>query len=275
MLFQGNFVCFNGCGVRVQCLPMEIAVPGSISVVGSNFFRFLSSHLFSNSVSATPAFELLFQHSLLLLSLIHLPLEFSCKLYKVNKWFLFCSGRLLTIIPFSVVTSLHLQRRREKSKKLNVAAKSIKRDSNLTFQREASNPSPTSEIVSDPELANRIREADLDFGLVGFDEDKLGLANGHHLLSTSPAPVKAPAEAPSKSKRRSSVMRTMNVRRSSRFFRRNNSDSDKITGSVFQDVNVEVKQKAVDSNSSSADAVGSSKSSLPKVLASVENIDAV
>ena len=143
------------------------------------------------------------------------------------------------------------------------------------FQREASNPSPTSEIVSDPELANRIREADLDFGLVGFDEDKLGLANGHHLLSTSPAPVKAPAEAPSKSKRRSSVMRTMNVRRSSRFFRRNNSDSDKITGSVFQDVNVEVKQKAVDSNSSSANAVGSSKSSLPKVLASVENIDAV
>ena len=155
------------------------------------------------------------------------------------------------------------------------------------FQSEASNPSLSSEVIADSELADRIREADLEFGLVGFDEDKLGLVDNrcHPQRSTSPVPDKAVAvtvtvtEAPAKAKRRSSVMRTMNVRRSSRFFRRQNSDSDQIIGSVFQEVSVEMKQKSAEnptspSRSSSASDVGiSSKRSLPKVLTSVENIE--
>jgi hypothetical protein len=88
-----------------------------------------------------------------------------------------------------------------------------------------------------------IYEADSIFGPIGF-EDAANQGSSENVPSPIPGKGSAAPDAvpvPKKGKRRTSVMKTLNVRRSSRFFRRQNSGSGEVIGSVFQQVSISSK----------------------------------
>jgi len=155
------------------------------------------------------------------------------------------------------------------------------------FQDENEIPSSSELPVATPveevelDLAQRILEADTLCGAIGFEdnpplpnEDDVEAENNFLWAPQIPPTSSAVAVvAKSKSKqRRDSVVQKMSVRRSSRFFQQHHqvnvdeddddATKDVVVGSVFQEVDVQVKKKR--SNSVDLTKPDSKKSSLPK-----------
>ena len=163
----------------------------------------------------------------------------------------------------------------------------------LTFQADPPMLSLPELVAADPDFVESIREADSFFGPIGFDEKARQINDDKNNQNRISVPAKGGSSSTTASnrtaKRRSSVVKTLNVRRSSRFFRQGKNDSDEMIGSVFQEVTMEVKSFAGASAvsqpqeqpnlgprnvASSLPTTKKRRSSASRILSAVENLEA-